>query len=285
MAIAASAGIEYLAGMEYLEIPPPSGLESVVRCFWFLRSAQGSAIPEPVVPDGHPEIILHLADPYWTMKGRPERQSNAVLAGQLTRPLVIRSGTVVDVVGIRFRTSGIRAVIGHPLFEFSDGVTDLEAVDRPLARELHTAAALHATPTARAKALSSVVAGRIRLHRPVPTEAIVFALSNSGRDPISAVARRFGMSRRTFERTVRADTGLSPHLLRQVLRFRTVFPLLDRTPRGRWSGLAQRAGYYDQAHMIREFKRFAGEPPSTFFGDDPDLSRHLLANGGSEAHA
>jgi AraC-like DNA-binding protein len=41
------------------------------------------------------------------------------------------------------------------------------------------------------------------------------------------------------------------------------------------------AGYYDQAHLTREFRRFAGASPSEFFRVDPALARAFGAPVGT----
>jgi AraC-like DNA-binding protein len=41
---------------------------------------------------------------------------------------------------------------------------------------------------------------------------------------------------------------------------------------------ALRAGYFDQAHCIREFRRFTGQSPTEFFGQDPALASALVAS-------
>lgn len=77
-----------------------------------------------------------------------------------------------------------------------------------------------------------------------------------------------------------AETGLAPKLLMRVLRFRRAFRLLDRSAAGGWGRVAVSAGYFDQAHLIREFREFAGAAPSVFWESDPELSRALLGGEG-----
>jgi transcriptional regulator GlxA family with amidase domain len=91
------------------------------------------------------------------------------------------------------------------------------------------------------------------------------------------LARGLGTTARTLERRVRHATGLSPRALRAVLRFRRVFRRLDRSPAGSWARVAVESGYYDQAHMIREFRRFAGASPGRFFGREASLARSFAA--------
>jgi AraC-like DNA-binding protein len=52
--------------------------------------------------------------------------------------------------------------------------------------------------------------------------------------------------------------------LARVLRLQHAVSLLGRHRRQGWSALALAAGYYDQAHLIREFKALAGVTPRAF---------------------
>ena len=48
-----------------------------------------------------------------------------------------------------------------------------------------------------------------------------------------------------------------------------------------WSSVASDTGFYDQAHMINEFRDFAGAPPTTFFKPhDPAIDpSHIQLRG------
>jgi AraC-like DNA-binding protein len=72
--------------------------------------------------------------------------------------------------------------------------------------------------------------------------------------------------------------------MRRLLRFRRAFRLLDQAAPGTWARVAAHAGYFDQAHLIRDFRQFAGTSPSEFFGRNRDLARALLG-GADEAAA
>ena len=78
-----------------------------------------------------------------------------------------------------------------------------------------------------------------------------------------------GWSRRHFGERFREHVGLAPKPAARVLRFRRALALLERDDGARLGEIALDCGYYDQAHLNRDFRAFAGSAP----GDH--LSRRL----------
>ena len=115
-----------------------------------------------------------------------------------------------------------------------------------------------------------------------PLEAAVARLEAGQPTTIGELARSVALTPRTLQRRFQAEVGLDPTLLRRILRFRAAFRLLERLPPGRWTRVASRAGYFDQAHLIRDFRRFAGAAPSVFFGGGPELARAFSAGEAAE---
>ncbi len=68
--------------LSYREFPPIPPLLPHLECVWVL-SGTGPG-PAPVLPDGSPELILHLGDPVEAAMGeeRPARQPAAHFVGQ-----------------------------------------------------------------------------------------------------------------------------------------------------------------------------------------------------------
>ena len=61
-----------------------------------------------------------------------------------------------------------------------------------------------------------------------------------------------------------ADIGLPPKTVARLLRFRRAVDRCAAAPSSRWSDIALDAGYLDQAHLIRDFRQFAGMTPVEF---------------------
>jgi AraC-like DNA-binding protein len=82
------------------------------------------------------------------------------------------------------------------------------------------------------------------------------------------------MQRRFLDRV-----GVSPRMLRSVMRFRRVFDhALEPTPEaGGWLEAGLGAGYFDQPQMARDFRRFLGCTPSEFLATGRGLARHLVS--------
>ena len=79
------------------------------------------------------------------------------------------------------------------------------------------------------------------------------------------MARSHGLSRQQFARRFCAAAGLPPKLFARITRFQALVQVLLSTDVSRWASVSPAVGFYDQAHMINEFRAFAGSPPTVFF--------------------
>jgi AraC-like DNA-binding protein len=71
------------------------------------------------------------------------------------------------------------------------------------------------------------------------------------------------MSARQFRRRCREESGLGPKHLSRILRFRRACRLAQCGES--WPQVAVEAGYFDQAHLIRDFREFTGSTPVSVF--------------------
>jgi transcriptional regulator GlxA family with amidase domain len=85
-----------------------------------------------------------------------------------------------------------------------------------------------------------------------------------------------GISRRQLGRLFQERIGIGPKSLGRLGRFQRALRGLDGNPRSSLASVATRAGYFDQAHMSRDFRLFAGTTPAGYRREVRELTRHFL---------
>lgn len=87
-------------------------------------------------------------------------------------------------------------------------------------------------------------------------------LKADGNIKMHEIASLSCLSIKQFERKCRERIGMNPKLYARILRFSKAYRLHEAYPQYSWLDIVYEAGYYDQMHMIRDFKVFAGVNPS-----------------------
>ena len=77
--------------------------------------------------------------------------------------------------------------------------------------------------------------------------------------------RATGLARRQFERRFKSCAGFPPALFARIVRFQRSYRMLENGQATSLTDLAVACGYFDQSHFIRDFKRFSGMNPRTYF--------------------
>lgn len=98
-------------------------------------------------------------------------------------------------------------------------------------------------------------------------EAMKLLQQSNGQMSIDAVASLACLSVRQFERKCKERIGLPPKLFARLIRFSKAYRLKESTPSANWTSIAYHSGYFDQMHMIRDFKEFAGVTPTILEAD------------------
>ena len=63
---------------------------------------------------------------------------------------------------------------------------------------------------------------------------------------------------------------VTPKLFARITRFQSLVRALLSSDVSQWVSVAPAVGFYDQAHMINEFRAFAGSSPTVFFQPHDD---------------
>ncbi|MEQ1923632.1 MAG: helix-turn-helix domain-containing protein [Pyrinomonadaceae bacterium] len=261
--------------MNYSETKPHGFSEHFVKLYWELSySLNEMSGPEPVLPNGCVEIIFDFRDRFVTYHSGDvaEIQPRSIVAGQLTSRLVIGPSGETDMFGVRLRSESAFLLLGISMFEIRDQIIDLRdvigSVEVELFEKLAAAVGSHERIAVFEKYLITLDV------RPINTElseCVSILRSTNGAKQIAHCAADLSWSERRLERTFNEQIGLSPKLFARILRFQSLLASADKD-KSALLDHAFAAGYYDQSHMIRDFRIFTGVTPMEYFGRDLMLS-------------
>jgi AraC-like DNA-binding protein len=218
-------------------------------------------LPFPGIP-----LILNLG-PQWRVETATlghAAMHDSFLAGLHTAPSFVEGDACWACIELRLTPLGAHRLLGVPMHELANRTVPLEEL-LPHTDELGDS--LRATPSwqERFDLLESFLVRRIA-DAALTSEAIEWSWrrlrSSHGRAPVSALADELGWSHRRLIARFREQLGLTPKALARVIRFDRAVTLLSRPPLSGLAGVAYDCGYYDQAHMNRDFRELAGTTPA-----------------------
>ena len=169
--------------------------------------------------------------------------------------------------GIGLLPLGWLKFIDAPAKMFADQVTDITANDAfrnflPLTTSLHSGAADEEAEVARIDAHMMQLA-----QHPIKDEEDVTQVHSMLVDPavstVAEFAERAGMSARTLERFSHRAFGFTPKLLLRRQRFLRSLSQFMLDPSLSWLSTLDYQ-YHDQAHFVRDFKRFMSMTPNAY---------------------
>ncbi len=236
------------------------------------------ASPFPPTPQN--SIHFYPGDPMDIqprIDGKWERSPDSIIVGPQVNRINLRMGLHHIIVSVVFQPGGLYRWLGIPLTELYDTSYDTALLIGPSVREVNEqlrSATSHA-------ALKHIVETFLLKRAPVKAgfrpfeEAMAALIRGNGQLSIDKAASISCLSRRQFERVSMQLLGYSPKLYARIIRFSHAFRLKEQFPDLSWTDVTHQAGYFDQMHMIRDFKQFAGVNPSVILRE---LERSPLAN-------
>jgi AraC-like DNA-binding protein len=210
---------------------------------------------------------LHLAqhvDP-----SRPPGSFDAIVGGLHSSPAVVVHDGAQSGIQLELSPLGARAVLGVPAGELA-GI-DVEACDvlGRFGHRVHERVQDAADWPSRLAALDETLGERLSDERP-PDEvcrAWTLLCRSGGTASVADLAREVGWSERQLRAQFAIEIGFSPKLAGRVIRFHRARHVLQRNVRaGRpnVAGVAAECGYFDQAHLIRDWQQFTGLSPTAW---------------------
>jgi AraC-like DNA-binding protein len=252
---------------------PAGALAPFVDSIWYFESASFAHERERILPTGAMQLLVNLEEDELRTYHGPRyadvrRLPGAALSGAYRGHFAIDTAEQRSIAGVAFRSGGAFPFFREPADEVAEAHVELGSLwgrgGATLRERLLEVSARTRSPEAILDLLERELLARTV--RPLERDpALEFAVSALDRGAtVAGVLSRIGGSSKRFLREFCERVGLTPKRFERIRRFRRVVDSIELERPVAWAQVAIECGYYDQAHLINDFREFSGITPTAY---------------------
>ncbi len=265
-----------------LYLKPAVQLKDIIDHYWFVEVNEGNS--QLKTSNSQIHLPTSCVDWYFNYNDSTcdywfENQyfrvgcNNSILVGIRNMDKVLRSSmfkTPFKGMRIRFTIHGFYKLFLIPTNELYNNVYFAEDVIGSEIRSLHDKMEIAKNHEERKFYLDEYFIYRINKYsrKSITIDNIVNSINtikvNNGNIKLPALLKQSCKSERSFERDIKLVVGITPKELCQTFRVQNVIRALNLSTNVDWQQLVIDNGYYDQAHLINEFKKVTSISPNCF---------------------
>jgi len=258
-----------------MQVAPSIQLSGFVRHYLFLEGDGVYLHRLRLFPDGNTGVVFNFSSPL-TLDGR--RLPDAFIYGQITEYKDIDCHGPARLFVVVVRPDGFNRLLGLPAGELRDKVVSLGDIFGGQGISLQCgvtdASTVRETIDLVEDFFGRLLGERSLAGNPLVEASLQVIQKNNGLITVGQLADGLGCHKRQLERQFMAAVGLNPKRYCNIVRAHV---FLKHLPEGsRFTGYAYDSGYYDQAHLIREFKQITGLTPSQYLKKTDPLAVNFL---------
>ena len=218
------------------------------------RFADGEHVVERVVPDGATRLLISLEGGGVSVH----------VAGASAKPVVLEMRGHMHGISVTLRPGASVELFGIPADEITDDTVPWDSIAST--SYLHLPSQLAAAQNDAAR-VQCVLASLMNMRQPAGTSTrrvMAHATSRLGSADgmtLRTLAAELGLSERRVQQLFASHLGLTPGVWRRLQRLHGAMRRLRTTRAPQWTQFALDTGYYDQAHLINEFRALCGLTP------------------------
>jgi AraC-like DNA-binding protein len=245
------------------------GLEQYVRFYAHQEAQLGNAsLVQPIPARATPLISFIFGDPHevhWCDCPKVETSPRTVIVGlQTYRRVRLRLTGTVESFVIFFQPTGLNRMFSLPMPELTNRDHEARAVLGIRIQELEQRLGESKSFEERVQIADTYL---LRHCLTLPklaglSAAAMTILHCRGDIEVPTLAHRAGVSTRQFERRFKREVGVSPKLYARIARFEAALECKALSTSDSWTDVAHHLGYFDQMHLIHDFKEFSGDIPT-----------------------
>lgn len=260
---------------------PNGRLSAYVEFIWCSIEYNPQSAKERVLPSGASQLIINLGSKkfrHFGSAGGRQEYTHTIVTGIHTGHIFLDPTTRISTMGVVLRPGATAALFGVPATEFKNRVIslgDLLSADMSSLRDR-----LIAAPTSKDRfhLLETFLCRQLdpgfRI-KPAITFGVKQIDLHHGATHISDIREKTGYSRRWFSKSFKEMAGITPKQYARICRFQHVLSTIREHENPNWPELAISCGYFDQSHLINDFRELTGISPTDYHRKQPDQKNHL----------
>lgn len=248
----------------YQELIPDKLLSPYIDKYWVAQGGTAESFNMKVLPDGCIDIIFAWDDSA-AQRNMAEAMPYVIGGGESFLEEVI--GGQVKMFGIRFKPVGIRAFIRASALEMTGNVIELASMDSLFGKDFPEVFNDHVSLVNQIQNMNQYMMAKLAKLYPIErrvAKAVECIEQHRGIIAIPVLADKVCLSPRQFERLFKNEVGMGAKTFSRIARMKHTKEYLQKNTTRSIFDAAIDCGYYDYAHLNKDFLALTGELPSFY---------------------
>lgn len=268
----------------YTEFAPPGHLLNYVEACWFYQPRFQTLTRDILIPEGVVDIIFNFGEAYFRQNAVDAENADwvggDVAVAQRNELFVVEWPVDTRLFALRLKPEAAYLFFDFSMRRITNRTVPLAETELAgLAKIVHGFRFEDQARIASAcfeHLWEAVSSSRTPDSRLVTVIRAIRQLE--GNVDIQQLCDELEFNRRTVQRLFAEKVGISPKFLARTIRLHHFLYRRHEHSDTNLTDTALSAQFYDQSHLIKDFKRFTGESPAKFFNSPPEIYEPLLAS-------
>lgn len=266
-----------------MQIKPSKELAPYIKHYLFLDNEETAIQKLRLFSDGNTGVVFSLKSKLISDYNNCEIKHylpNSFLYGQLNSFKDIYSNNEISLIIVVFQPNGIHQLLGITANEFLDSIIPVEDIFGQKASILQEKLS-EENDEVKIELLNHFFKNQIA-KKPVSNQLIInssldFIIANKGYFSVKQLVEYTGYTERHLERKFKECIGLNPKKFGNIIRLHHFLKLLkNKSDNTNLSTICYDAGFSDQSHLIKEFRKHTGISPTEYLQNTEKLTNNLI---------
>lgn len=267
-----------------MQVSPSKELSPYIKHYLFLDNAATDIQKLRLFSDGNTGVVFSFKSKLISDINNCNVKNylpDSFLYGQLNGFKDIYSNDEITLIIVVFQPNGIHQLLGIPANEFLDAIISIDNVFGENGLLLQEKLSEQNNNQTRIELLNQFFRNQIskksNSNQLIVNSSLDFIISNKGLFSVEQLVKYTGYTERHLERKFKESIGLNPKKFGNVVRLHHFLKLLKNKPvDANFTSICYDAGFSDQSHLIKDFKKHTGISPKEYLYNSGKLANNLI---------